>query len=75
MEFENAGKGRCVILQENGDYSLILSLTSKEYIVVYALDKDKGNWINGGYYNYNELEIALNCYNRQIGKIKEEIER
>lgn len=66
MEFKNNGVGRCVVLKEsNTPYSLIYSITGKQFIIVSNLDLATGNWLHGHYYN-NDLDSALKDFNLKI---------
>ena len=63
VEFKNKRFGRCILLKENKyfDYDLLLILDCSQYAVVYGLDKETGNWLDGHYYGEN-IELALKEY-------------
>ncbi len=73
MEFENSGLGRCVLLKHDTkeNYSIIYSLSAKQFIVAYGFDKDRKSWINGHY--FNNLDDAYKGY-QNLTK-EEELER
>lgn len=66
MEFNNSGKGKCVLLKENNSsYCLIYALQSNEFIVASDLDKETGSWLHGHYFE-SDLDSALNFYNERV---------
>lgn len=73
VEFENKGLGKCVLLDSNKekDYSLIYSITGKQFIVAYAFTEQTKAWINGNY--YSNLDDAYKSYQNLIKE--EELER
>jgi len=75
MEFENKGMGKCVVLKEsNTPYSLVYSITGKQFVIVSHLDLETGSWLHGSYFG-NDLDDALSSFNDRVKESQEEYER
>lgn len=75
MEFENSGVGKCVLLKEDDfGYSLIYSITGKQFIVASDLDKKTGSWLYGHYFG-KDLDGALDIFNELSNEHDNDMER
>lgn len=72
MEFENGGMGQCVVIKNsNTPYTLIYSITGKQFVIATSLDFDTGNWLHGEYFGQN-IDDALSCFNKIIKESQHE---
>ena len=74
MEFDNSGMGKCVLLKEDGTYSLVYAINGKQFIVASDLDKETGSWLHGHYFG-NDLDSALSFFNELTDELDDDLER
>ena len=66
MKFNNRNGREYELIDENGDYSLLLDLKSYQIVVAWKLNKKNNDWGQGYYYYIENIQDALNFYQKKV---------